>query len=135
MMLWWLDDERVTRWFAIALAPVVFVCYSAGFHQVFGEFGGGDGSLPEVTGFFIALVMCGAAHRSITERTRLQEVSRERARYYEAHKAKKTEIRRAWAMGDSGPLLNWIGTEFDLNPMPIVHLPALADDAPPGMAG
>jgi hypothetical protein len=40
MMLWWLDDERVTRWFAIALAPVVFVCYWAGFAHVFAEFGG-----------------------------------------------------------------------------------------------
>lgn len=70
--------------------------------------------------------MCGAAYRSITERTRLQ-VSRERdedaARYYEALNAKKTEIRRAWAMGDSDPLLNWIGTELDLNPMPIVDQP------------
>jgi hypothetical protein len=28
-------------------------------------------------------------------------------------------------MGDLGPLLNWIGTEFDLNPMPIVQLPMM----------
>lgn len=76
-MLSWLDNERVTRWFAITLAPVVFICYAVGFHHVFGEFGGGDGSLPEVTSFFIVFVMCGAAYRSITERTRLQ-VNRER---------------------------------------------------------
>ena len=64
-MLSWLDNERVTRWFAIALAPVVFICYAVGFHYVFGEFGGGDGSLPGLTSFFIVFVMCGAAYRSI----------------------------------------------------------------------
>ena len=126
-MLAWLDNERVTRWIAIALAPVVVVCYGAGFYSVFGEFGGGDGSLPMVVSFFVGIAAWGAALRSITEQTRAQ-VNRERdEREAEARlsreagiKAEKALVWRAWAMGNSGPLLGWIKKELDLMSAPVI---------------
>lgn len=118
-MLAWLDNERVTRWIAIALAPVVVICYAAGFYSVFGEFGGGDGSLPMVVSFFVGIAAWGAAWRSIAEQTRAQ-VNRERdEREAEArlsreaeNKAEKALVWEAWAMGDLR--LCWTGSKRNL---------------------
>ena len=76
-MLAWLDNERVTRWIAILLVPFIVICYLRGFYCTFGEFGGGDGSLPEVISLLLIFAACGAALRSIRAQVNRERDERE----------------------------------------------------------
>jgi hypothetical protein len=69
-VLAWLDNERVTRWIAIVLAPFIVFCYLKGFYFMFGEFGNG---LSTPVSLLVILAAGGGALRSIRA-----QVNRER---------------------------------------------------------